>query len=128
LKRVPYWVLDYVLLHELTHLAEAGHTKRFHELVARYPLAERAKGFLIALNMLEHEGADWMQEAGLEEKGGRGCTGPFIAGDCVENRPPAGHGARPVGRGGLREPSPAGASPSLEQAVDFSRRRAPAMV
>lgn len=77
LKRVPYWVLDYVLLHELTHLAEAGHTKRFHELLARYPLAERAKGFPIALNMLEQEGVDWMQEAGLEEKDGADAPPPL---------------------------------------------------
>ena len=44
----PAWVLDYVLVHELAHLAVPGHTAAFHELVARYPKTERATGFLIA--------------------------------------------------------------------------------
>ena len=44
----PRWVLDFVLVHELAHLAEPSHGPAFHALVARYPLAERATGFLIA--------------------------------------------------------------------------------
>jgi len=44
----PSWVLDYVIVHELAHLSEAGHGPRFHELVDRFPLAERARGYLIA--------------------------------------------------------------------------------
>ena len=44
----PSWVLDYVIVHELAHLVEAGHGPRFQALVARYPKAERATGFLIA--------------------------------------------------------------------------------
>ena len=44
----PRWVLDYVLVHELSHLLESGHGPRFHALVDRYPFAERARGFLIA--------------------------------------------------------------------------------
>ncbi len=46
LQGVPSWVLDYVLLHELAHLLEAGHTPVFWAWVDRYPKAERAKGFL----------------------------------------------------------------------------------
>lgn len=49
LARVPDWVLDYVLLHELTHLVEAGHGPEFHRLMDRYPKAERAEGFLDAM-------------------------------------------------------------------------------
>jgi predicted metal-dependent hydrolase len=44
----PRWVLDYVIVHELAHLRYHGHGPRFRALVDRYPLAERARGFLIA--------------------------------------------------------------------------------
>lgn len=45
---MPLWVLDYVIIHELAHLVEAGHGAEFHRLVDRYPLAERARGYLLA--------------------------------------------------------------------------------
>jgi predicted metal-dependent hydrolase len=44
----PVWVLDYVIIHELAHLVEADHGPAFWELVNRYPMAERARGYLIA--------------------------------------------------------------------------------
>jgi hypothetical protein len=44
----PPWVLDYVVVHELAHLLVADHSPGFWSLVDRYPLAERARGFLIA--------------------------------------------------------------------------------
>ena len=44
----PNWVLDYVIVHELCHMAVDGHTPQFWELVNRYPKAERAIGYLIA--------------------------------------------------------------------------------
>lgn len=46
--QMPDWVRDYVVMHEICHLREHGHDKAFWELVGRYPLAERAKGFLMA--------------------------------------------------------------------------------
>lgn len=42
----PDWVVDYVILHELSHLVLANHNAQFWALVARYPRAERARGYL----------------------------------------------------------------------------------
>ncbi len=53
MRDAPQWVEDYVVVHELAHLLEPSHNKRFKELVGRYPLAERAIGFLYALDMME---------------------------------------------------------------------------
>jgi predicted metal-dependent hydrolase len=47
----PSWVLDYVLMHELAHFVHHNHGAKFDELVDRYPLAERARGFLIAKDL-----------------------------------------------------------------------------
>lgn len=50
LAQVPPWVLDYVIVHELAHLVERGHGPAFKALEARYRLAERATGYLMALD------------------------------------------------------------------------------
>jgi predicted metal-dependent hydrolase len=47
----PSWVLDYVVVHELAHLVDGTHGPEFRELVDRFPLAERARGFLIAKDL-----------------------------------------------------------------------------
>jgi predicted metal-dependent hydrolase len=43
---MPRWVLDYVLLHELTHLLHAGHGADFWAELESYPRTARAQGFL----------------------------------------------------------------------------------
>jgi len=46
LQGTPSWVIDYVLLHELTHLLVPGHGPDFWARVRRYPRTERARGYL----------------------------------------------------------------------------------
>lgn len=58
LQGMPAWVVDYVLLHELAHLIEPGHNKRFWHWVDRYPQAERAKGYLEGVSHAESLGLD----------------------------------------------------------------------
>jgi predicted metal-dependent hydrolase len=53
---LPRWVLDYLLVHELAHLEHADHGPAFWELVGRYPLTERARGYLMALDREGVEG------------------------------------------------------------------------
>ena len=45
-------VLDHLLVHELAHLVHSDHGPEFHELENRYPLTERAKGYLMALDSM----------------------------------------------------------------------------
>jgi predicted metal-dependent hydrolase len=46
LSTVPAWVLDYVIVHELAHLAFPGHGSEFKALEARYGELERAEAYL----------------------------------------------------------------------------------
>lgn len=46
LRGMPGWVVDYVLVHELSHLLVPGHGPDFWDLVGRYPRTERARGYL----------------------------------------------------------------------------------
>lgn len=57
LRSVPGYVLDYVLVHELTHLIVSDHGDEFWSLVDRYPMTERARGFLEGVDSGIHSGA-----------------------------------------------------------------------
>lgn len=46
LQGMPDWVVDYVILHELTHLLVPGHGPDFWAWLAGYPRTEEAKAFL----------------------------------------------------------------------------------
>lgn len=54
LRGMPAWVVDYVLIHELAHLLVPGHGPRFWKLVANYPKAERARGYLEGIAAAAH--------------------------------------------------------------------------
>ncbi|MEO7289487.1 MAG: M48 family metallopeptidase, partial [Jatrophihabitantaceae bacterium] len=51
LQSMPSWVIDYVLVHELSHLIEPGHGPAFWAWVNRYPRTERARGYLEGVAM-----------------------------------------------------------------------------
>jgi predicted metal-dependent hydrolase len=54
-KGMPQWVLDYVILHELTHLLQPGHGREFWSLLESYPRTERARGYLEGVGLQRPE-------------------------------------------------------------------------
>jgi hypothetical protein len=48
LAEMPDWVRDYVIVHEMAHILEPNHSPAFWDIVARYKLTERARGYLLA--------------------------------------------------------------------------------
>lgn len=71
LKAMPSWVVDYVLFHELLHLAEANHTTRFHDLMRRYPKHDLAKGFLHGVaHVLATDDGAWSADPDLDDDTG----------------------------------------------------------
>ncbi|MEA1924263.1 MAG: YgjP-like metallopeptidase domain-containing protein [Candidatus Altiarchaeota archaeon] len=51
LLKMPGFVHDYVVVHELAHLKIPKHNKEFWRLVNQYPKTERARGYLMAVGM-----------------------------------------------------------------------------
>ena len=58
LAKMPAWVRDAVLVHELTHLEVPNHSARFWKLANRYPLMERARGYLMAVGLDDTDEGD----------------------------------------------------------------------
>lgn len=53
LRTFPDYVIDYVIVHELAHLIIPDHSPAFWKLLARYPLTDRARGFLEGISFAE---------------------------------------------------------------------------
>jgi len=67
LREMPPYVVDYVLVHELSHLIVSGHGPRFWAWVHRYPQTERARGYL--------EGVEATAGLQLDSDEATGCDG-----------------------------------------------------
>jgi predicted metal-dependent hydrolase len=79
LRPMPRYVIDYVLVHELAHLFVPGHGPDFEALVGRYPLAEKARGFLEGVTYVDGRGADGFEDADVDGEG------PAVDGEDGEN-------------------------------------------
>ena len=70
LVQMPYWVRHYVIVHEMAHLIEPNHSKAFWDIVYRYRLTERARGYLMAKGLDSEEGNDIEQAGSYGQKWG----------------------------------------------------------
>jgi hypothetical protein len=53
---MPYYVVDYVLVHELAHLLVEGHGPDFEALMDRYDRLVEARSFLSGVDFATHHG------------------------------------------------------------------------
>jgi predicted metal-dependent hydrolase len=68
LRGMPAYVIDYVLLHELTHLLVHGHGPAFWAELESYPMTERARGFLDGWATAQ-AGGDERRDSDLSDEG-----------------------------------------------------------
>lgn len=93
LRPMPQHVLEYVLVHELTHLLVDDHSTEFWALVDNYPRTAHARGFL--------EGVSFAQQHGTGGPAGPGDDDPLAGRDggpiAAEDRGAEGRGAERIG-------------------------------
>ncbi|MGO1258555.1 MAG: M48 metallopeptidase family protein [Brachybacterium sp.] len=76
LQGMPDYVVRSVMMHELTHLLVPGHGPEFKALMANYPQAQKAQGFL--------DGVSWAKNLPQDGEGWRHSGGSDVREDSVE--------------------------------------------
>ena len=66
---MPDYVVRSVMMHELVHLLVPGHGPEFKALMARYPQAEKAQGFLDGVSWAKHLPPEGEDVIGQDEAG-----------------------------------------------------------
>lgn len=90
LRPMPQHVLEYVLVHELTHLLVDDHSAEFWALVDNYPRTAHARGFLEGVTFAQQHGTGSVAESGDDgapsrrAAADRGATGRDGADDGVD--------------------------------------------
>jgi predicted metal-dependent hydrolase len=57
----PQWMIEYIVAHELSHRKYPSHSSEFWSYLSSYPLAERARGFLLGLAFqLGQDAESWL--------------------------------------------------------------------
>src|SRR5699024_10205322 len=84
LQGMPDYVVRSVMMHELVHLLVPGHGPEFKALMANYPLAQKAQGFLDGVAMAANRPARGVEVD--DSADGEGATAAEAASDEPERR------------------------------------------